>query len=205
MAADRKGELVESFSFSEALERLKAGQRVSRRGWNGPGQWLHLQRPDANSKMTLPYIYIRTVQGDLVPWLASQTDMLSEDWSVVEVSEAPTAVPVESPSVPDDVKAVVEMAAAQSVDPPVLTPLPVAGYTDQSVGAVALVNRNKEAEERVLRLLDLLGSRDEVDKRWLAIGRTHLEQAFMAINRSVFKPVRVKLPEDAEPAPAPAA
>lgn len=44
--------------------------------------WLALQVPDAGSKMTLPYIYMRTVMGDLVPWLASQTDVLAEDWEV---------------------------------------------------------------------------------------------------------------------------
>jgi hypothetical protein len=37
-----------------------------------------------------------------------------------------------------------------------------------------------------------------VDQRWLAIGRTHIEEAFMAINRAVFQPQRVKLPEDAQ-------
>ena len=44
--------------------------------------WLGLQRPDANSKMTLPYIFMSTAQGDLVPWLASQTDMLAADWEL---------------------------------------------------------------------------------------------------------------------------
>ncbi len=68
------------FGFGEAIARMKGGQRVARRGWNGPGQWLALQTPDAQSKMTLPYIFIRTVQNDFVPWLASQTDMLAEDW-----------------------------------------------------------------------------------------------------------------------------
>lgn len=71
------------FDFSEALTRLKdrRGTRsVSRRGWNGPNQSLTLQRPGKQSKMTLPYIYIKTVQGDLVPWLASQTDLLATDW-----------------------------------------------------------------------------------------------------------------------------
>jgi len=71
-------------NFSMILDSLKAGVRVSRLGWNGPKQYLEIQRPDANSKMTLPYIYIRTVQGDLVPWLASQTDLLAEDWVEVE-------------------------------------------------------------------------------------------------------------------------
>lgn len=70
-------------TFSSALETLKAGGRVARQGWNGKGQYLELQRPDEHSKMTLPYIYIHTVQGDLVPWLCSQTDMLSDDWETL--------------------------------------------------------------------------------------------------------------------------
>lgn len=65
------------------LDALKDGKSVSRTGWNGPGQYLTLQVPDAGSKMTLPYIYITTVQGDLVPWLASQTDILATDWILV--------------------------------------------------------------------------------------------------------------------------
>ena len=68
--------------FSDALNELKNGGRIRRRGWNGKGMWIALQTPDANSKMTLPYIYMSTAQGDLVPWLASQTDLLSEDWEV---------------------------------------------------------------------------------------------------------------------------
>ena len=68
-------------NFGWALECLKANGQVYRTGWNGKGQVLKLQTPDENSKMTLPYIYIKTVQGDLVPWLASQTDLLATDWS----------------------------------------------------------------------------------------------------------------------------
>ena len=73
---------VYQMNFSEALDELKNGNpgRVARSGWNGKGMWLELQEPDANSYMTLPYIYMRTVQGDFVPWLASQTDLLAEDW-----------------------------------------------------------------------------------------------------------------------------
>ena len=70
-------------TFGEAVEVLKDGARVARSGWNGKNMYLELQRPDANSKMTLPYIYMFTVQKDLVPWLASQTDILSEDWQEV--------------------------------------------------------------------------------------------------------------------------
>lgn len=68
------------WSFSKALDFLKAGHRVSRTGWNGKGMWLELQIPDAHSKMNLSYIYMKTATGDLVPWVASQTDLLANDW-----------------------------------------------------------------------------------------------------------------------------
>jgi len=58
------------------------------------------------------------------------------------------------------------------------------------------VNQNKILEETILRRLDELAALSTPDKRWLAIGRTHIEQAFMAINRSIFQPQRVKLPDD---------
>ncbi len=76
--------------------------------------------------------------------------------------------------------------------------LPVAGYKAQSPMAVELVNANKQAEEEILRTLDWLAAQpnETIDKRWLAIGRTQIEQGFMAINRSIFKPDRVTLPED---------
>ena len=70
-------------NFGQALEQLKLGDcRVAREGWNGEGMWLKIQTPDEYSKMGLPYIYMSTVDGKLVPWLASQTDMLAEDWFV---------------------------------------------------------------------------------------------------------------------------
>ncbi len=75
--------MTETFDIGEAVDAMKRGQRVARQGWNGKGMWLELQRPDAHSKMTLPYVYMRTAQGDLVPWLCSQTDLLAEDWVLV--------------------------------------------------------------------------------------------------------------------------
>jgi hypothetical protein len=65
--------------FGVVLMELE-GRRWSRRGWNGPGQFIELQVPDEHSKMSLPYLFITTVQGDRVPWLASQTDLLARDW-----------------------------------------------------------------------------------------------------------------------------
>lgn len=66
-----------------AVAYLYQGERVTRAGWNGRGMYLELQVPDANSKMTLPYVYMCTAQGDLVPWLCSQTDLLATDWEKV--------------------------------------------------------------------------------------------------------------------------
>ena len=80
--------------FGWALNALRKGRAVARKGWNGKGIYIKLQTPDVNSKMTLPYIYIVTnglvtdnpnAPKGTVPWLASQTDMLAEDWEVVEV------------------------------------------------------------------------------------------------------------------------
>lgn len=71
--------------------------------------------------------------------------------------------------------------------------LPVAGYRAQDDAAVALVNANKQIEERVLRMLDALAEQPETDKRWLAIGRSAIEQGFMAVNRSIFRPGRVEI------------
>lgn len=78
-------------NFGEALEYLKIGHGVARSGWNGKGMWLELQLPDEHSKMTLPYVYLNypaTADGPYpdgarVPWLASQTDMLANDWEAM--------------------------------------------------------------------------------------------------------------------------
>lgn len=80
-------------SFGGAIEAMKCGSKVRRKGWNGRGIHIEIQNPDENSKMTHPYIFIDTTglktnnpdaPKDRVPWLASQTDMLSMDWEVVE-------------------------------------------------------------------------------------------------------------------------
>lgn len=76
------------------------------------------------------------------------------------------------------------------------TGLPVAGYRPQGDDKVALVNRNKQVEERVLRILDELRQVDHVDQRWLQAGRTEIEKGFMAVNRAIFQPGRVELEEE---------
>jgi len=78
--------------FGKVIQALKEGKRVSREGWNGKGIFIELQTPDEHSKMTSPYIFIDTTglqtenkaaPKSLVPWLASQTDMLCEDWQII--------------------------------------------------------------------------------------------------------------------------
>lgn len=70
-------------TFGWALDQLQRGNKVTRTGWNGKGMWLALQVPDVHSKMTRPYIYMSTADKALVPWVASQSDILADDWTVV--------------------------------------------------------------------------------------------------------------------------
>ncbi|HHX61745.1 MAG TPA: DUF2829 domain-containing protein [Epulopiscium sp.] len=81
-----------NLNFGEAIQQLKRGKKVARAGWNGKGISIVLQVPDEHSKMTQPYIYIDTLGLETnnpyapkgrVPWLASQTDMLAEDWMII--------------------------------------------------------------------------------------------------------------------------
>jgi len=82
--------------FGQALTALKSGSRVARAGWNGKGMWLMLVSVgeygmnkrgfgcDAIESMRLlPWVGMKTADGGFVPWLASQTDVLAEDWTVV--------------------------------------------------------------------------------------------------------------------------
>ena len=81
-------------NFGQAIESMKIGSKVARANWNGKGLSVELQVPDEHSKMTLPYIYMNypaTPASDTapashinarVPWLASQADMLADDWLI---------------------------------------------------------------------------------------------------------------------------
>jgi hypothetical protein len=94
-----------SMDFSDALRQLKAGQRVARAGWNGKGMWICLGKGlDANPAQNfwnthtrehaeqnggfakvLPYIIMKTADDAiLMGWLASQSDVLADDWELVQ-------------------------------------------------------------------------------------------------------------------------
>ena len=90
------GELL---NFGDALMLLKSGQKVARLGWNGKGMFLFLVPgsvfkvnrlpllgiyPEGTEINYCPHIDMRTADGKIVPWLASQTDVLAEDWVIVE-------------------------------------------------------------------------------------------------------------------------
>lgn len=79
--------------------------------------------------------------------------------------------------------------------------LPIPGYVAQSQARLDFVTENKHIEERLLRRIDAMQQavREhgmDYDLRWVAIAKTHFEQGFMAMNRAVFQPKRVELPED---------
>jgi hypothetical protein len=89
---------VNAMDFGQALTALKNGSKVAREGWNGKGMFVVHQKgyPDgiainANTAEATgimrgticafrPYLMMWTASGDFVPWVASQTDLLAEDW-----------------------------------------------------------------------------------------------------------------------------
>jgi hypothetical protein len=82
MGSGLKGKTMHTIGW--AVEQMRAGGKVCRAGWNGKNMWLALQNPDVNSKMSLPYVYMKTADEHLVPWLCSQTDLLASDWQEVK-------------------------------------------------------------------------------------------------------------------------
>ena len=88
---------ADNFPFGVAIEALKMGHKVQRSGWNGKDMYLVILDPARDNLMTLsvscveatrelalqPFIVMKTVDNTYVPWLASQTDMLSDDWRIV--------------------------------------------------------------------------------------------------------------------------
>jgi hypothetical protein len=90
---------VDKFGFQIALNLLKSGHRVARTGWNGKGMFVFLVPgstftvnrppllgiyPEGTVINYQPHIDMRTADGTIVPWLASQTDLLAEDWVLVD-------------------------------------------------------------------------------------------------------------------------
>lgn len=82
--------------FGDAIRAMKAGKRVTRSGWNGKRMWVclietrdyavvtrpHGEEVTVKKDSLLPFIAMKTAQANLVPWTASQTDMLADDWQI---------------------------------------------------------------------------------------------------------------------------
>lgn len=90
---------TEGMSFGLAIEAAKRGKRIQRAGWNGKGMFVYhvpdgryLARTDAaksiadaDGKVSYgAYLAIKTVSDEVIPWLASQADMLADDWRIVD-------------------------------------------------------------------------------------------------------------------------
>ena len=104
---EEAGRPCDGMTFGMAIEAMKRGKKVARKGWNGKGMWLCVPLCDGPKEIlatgvwgkpnaeyaeqnggtvkVMPYVTMKTADGSIVMgWLASQTDMLSEDWTVVE-------------------------------------------------------------------------------------------------------------------------
>ena len=88
-----------NMSFGHAVELMKAGCKVARQGWNGKEMFLFLVGgstfkvdrppllgiyPEGTEINYCPHIDMKTADGSIVPWLASQSDVLSSDWAMIE-------------------------------------------------------------------------------------------------------------------------
>jgi hypothetical protein len=96
---ERSYRTTDGMTFGLAIEALKLGKKVTRAGWNGRGMFLFLV-PGSTFQVNRPpllgiypegttisyhsHIDMRTAGGQIVPWLASQTDVLAEDWQIVD-------------------------------------------------------------------------------------------------------------------------
>jgi Protein of unknown function (DUF2829) len=84
-------------NFGSALELLKLGKQVSREGWNGKGMFIYLVKgstftvnrepllgiyPEGTEINYRAHIDMKTADGSCVPWIASQSDLLAEDWTI---------------------------------------------------------------------------------------------------------------------------
>lgn len=102
---ERAYQTMNELSFGHAIKAMKDGLRngeairVARAGWNGKGMWLRLYSPYSDPEFSIrenglvlgfdsgtlsEWIGMHTADNKFVPWLASQTDMLADDWHVVE-------------------------------------------------------------------------------------------------------------------------
>lgn len=74
-------------NFGQALEALKNDHKLARSGWNGKNMFIY-HVPEGSTELDglviecNPYIAMMTAQNTVVPWLASQTDLLADDWAV---------------------------------------------------------------------------------------------------------------------------
>lgn len=86
---------TEGCTFGQAIELLKSGHRMARKGWNGIGMYITyvpaeewassaLERPWSHDFKPIPWIGLKTTADNFVPWMASQSDILAEDWVLAE-------------------------------------------------------------------------------------------------------------------------
>lgn len=73
---------MRSFDFGWALDSVKVGKRCMRSSWPS-GVYIAVQLPDTGSKMTVPYLYIRTLDNKLSPYAPTQDDIFGADWDCV--------------------------------------------------------------------------------------------------------------------------
>ena len=93
---------TDGMNFGLAIEAAKKGKKITRRGWNGKGMWVVYRTgypegipcnkntadavgiPEGSLFKVRPYLQMKCVDGSFQMWLASQSDILADDWEIVE-------------------------------------------------------------------------------------------------------------------------
>jgi hypothetical protein len=153
-------------NFGEALHALKNGQKVEREGWNGKGMFIYhvdagaypATSPVAKAQWgeeLVPYtayLAIKSVNGTVSPWLASQTDVLADDWRIVDAFDEWAEGLAEEEPAPTGVEGRVGKSIALDLDDAKavrdyldMVAMPTNGHTSQAIKTLHWLITDAEA------------------------------------------------------------
>ena len=76
-------EISATHNFADAFMAAMDGHHVTRHGWNAGGQYVAMQMVDQHATRSRPYLYLKTAQNEILPWLPSQGDLFARDWAIL--------------------------------------------------------------------------------------------------------------------------
>ena len=183
-------------NFGGAVYALKQGKKVARNGWNGKGMWLSLVKTghyDVGQKTVgdiaelLPWIGMKTADNKFVPWLASQTDVLAEDWVILQMVKRVGSLSA-ALSKYKDMNASVRVGVLENATYPDGTPVAMVAFWNEygtrtsPVRAFFRTTVSENKKNWVLSVQNLMKMNNDPKKVMGLIGVHMLEQIVQSIN-----------------------